>query len=505
MIRRESTSYQSEQSSEEETKLIGTEHYTLERMIEKTGGFGRIQFMILLCMFVSNIPTAFYAIGLPTLEQFPQYTWKTSSGVSYYCSRSQICFQGKPKEDIEWEIDWNNSQSIMNWVQELDLLCVPKFEIGLFGSLYFFGFALSGIFLKISDHIGRRKVIQIGCLFCCFIITYLYAFPDIYIRYIMLFLLGVIAFRLVALYILIMELCPSEYHKYVSAGYALMGNYIGVIIPYIYFKFFGRDYKNVYILAVIVTPLSFILSMFLPESPLYFYENRKMEELKKEFKVIAEFNKTTIPEEYEFVFEDGTIVDDDNKDNRHIWSMLKDRKIWINLFLAIFTFSAISFWSNLVNFHSKYFNANGYDMTFLMVHADIIGTGVALGMKRYFSTAKLIMLSFGLTTIWTVPLNFIPEVDILTTVSVVCCQFGVSMCYYLSILNISETFPPLFIAFAFSIWNLCGSMSNVFSPMIAEITHPIPMRMLFSISLLIWLLTFLNLMHSIWIENKHHR
>ena len=87
----------------------------------------------------------------------------------------------------------------------------------------------------------------------------------------MLFSLGLITFRLLALYILILELSPKKYHIYVSAGYALIDNYLGVILPYFYFRFIGNDYKVVYMFAVIAAPLSFILAMLLPESPLYYY------------------------------------------------------------------------------------------------------------------------------------------------------------------------------------------------------------------------------------------
>jgi len=489
----------------EESQLSPTEYYTLDNMIDKTGGFGKLQFMILLWMLVANLPTAFYVMGLPTLEQFPQYTWSTSSGVKYFWSRNQIWQQGKPKEDITWEIDWESTRSIKNWVYEMDLLCISKLKIGLFGSLYFLGFAISGIFLKFSDHYGRKKIIQVGCLFSWFIVTYLYAFPDLYIRYAMLFSLGLITFRLLALYILILELSPKKYHIYVSAGYALIDNYLGVILPYFYFRFIGNDYKVVYMFAVIAAPLSFILAMLLPESPLYYYEKRKLEKLRAELKTIAEYNEVQIPDNYEFVFEDGSLVNnDDNRDNRYIWRMLKDQRILLNLLVAIVTFSAISFSTNLVSFHSKYFNANGYDMSFFMIHADILGTMIAVFLRRYMITSKIMMYAFALTAAWTIPLNLIPEVDISTTIAVVSAQLFISMWYYLSILNISETFPPLFVAFAFFICHLWASMSNVFSPIIAEITHPTPIRLLFVISFGCWIIKGADVIHQ-QLTKKHER
>lgn len=91
-------------------------------------------------------------------------------------------------------------------------------------------------------------------------------------------------------------------------------------------------------------------------------------------------------------------------------------------------------------------------MAFLMMHADIIGTVIAVLLRSYhLSTKTLLIISFGVSAIFTMPLVYIPEVDWITMVSVVGCQFGISISYYLSILTVSEIFPPLFVAFAFFI------------------------------------------------------
>ncbi|CAI2367215.1 unnamed protein product [Moneuplotes crassus] len=473
-----------EDSDEEETLLTTVEYYTLDNMIEKTGGFGRLQIAILVCMLIANIPTAFYSYGLPVLEQFPDYVCTTDSGMDYRCKRNQICINGMPKESMIWGINWDSSRSINNWVDEMDLMCATKFQIGLFGSIYFLGFAFSGVFLKFSDHFGRRKIIQVGCLFSCFIVTYLYSFSGLYARYTMLFCLGALSFRLLALYILISELCPVQYRIYVSAGYALIDHYIGVLLPAIYFRFIGKDYKVIFSCAVFAAPLSFILSMFLPESPRYLYEKRKIDQLRKEFEKIAEFNRVRIPSKYELILNDGTSVeDDDNNFNRNLCKMIKNFKICMNLLVSTLTVSIVSLDNNLLQYHSKYFQANNYDVAFLMLHAEIIGTIIAVFLRKWLSTRVLIVLSFLLISACTLPLILIPQVDSTTMISVFGCQMGISMVFYLSLLNISENFPPLFVALAFFVCNLCGSMANIFSPILAEATHPVPMKIMFGASI----------------------
>jgi hypothetical protein len=59
---------------------------------------------------------------------------------------------------------------------------------------------------------------------------------------------------------------------YVSAGYAIIDHYIAVILPAIYFRFIGKDYKVIFMIAVVAAPISFLLTLLLPESPQYFYE-----------------------------------------------------------------------------------------------------------------------------------------------------------------------------------------------------------------------------------------
>ena len=42
---------------------------------------------------------------------------------------------------------------------ELNMFCYTEFEIGMFGSSYFVGFAISGVILKICDYLGRKNML----------------------------------------------------------------------------------------------------------------------------------------------------------------------------------------------------------------------------------------------------------------------------------------------------------------------------------------------------------
>lgn len=147
-----------------------------------------------------------------------------------------------------------------------------------------------------------------------------------------------------------MEVSPKPYQIYVSAGYAIIDHYIAVILPSIYFRFIGKEYKVIFILAVIAAPISFVLSLLLPESPQYYYEKlryemnipaereRSIEKLKVEFYKIAKFNGKEVPLNYQFIFENGNIIDTENSNRRFIWQMLKEKSILLNLIVTVIMF-----------------------------------------------------------------------------------------------------------------------------------------------------------------------
>lgn len=79
------------------------------------------------------------------------------------CSKQKICSEGIPKEDYRPVED---DEYIDNWVspEKLDLLCEPKYKIGLVGSLYFAGVVATILILPfISDKYFGRRYIFIIC------------------------------------------------------------------------------------------------------------------------------------------------------------------------------------------------------------------------------------------------------------------------------------------------------------------------------------------------------
>lgn len=62
-------------------------------------------------------------------------------------------------------IDWTSNYSLNNWIVQLGLYCVPAYEIGLFGSCFFFGYLCSClVFPPLADMYGRKPFVIAVCI-----------------------------------------------------------------------------------------------------------------------------------------------------------------------------------------------------------------------------------------------------------------------------------------------------------------------------------------------------
>jgi len=67
--------------------------------------------------------------------------------------------------DPKTMIDYDHRYSLFNWISRFDLECGMKFEIGLFGSMFFLGYISSClIFPPLADAYGRKRFAVGVCL-----------------------------------------------------------------------------------------------------------------------------------------------------------------------------------------------------------------------------------------------------------------------------------------------------------------------------------------------------
>ena len=115
--------------------------------------------------------------------------------------------------------------------------------IGLFGSLYFVGFAINGLYLKQSDRFGRKAIIMSGSIMQAIICYTLFFSQNYIVYYVFLFLAGFAVAKNLATYIYVTESMPEKYQVYVGAYLLAIDPFFVLVISSLYFFFGGKDWK----------------------------------------------------------------------------------------------------------------------------------------------------------------------------------------------------------------------------------------------------------------------
>jgi MFS family permease len=134
-----------------------------------------------------------------------------------------------PRETL---IDWSNPYSLNNWVNQIDLYCASSFEIGLFGSMFFFGYLISCVvFPPLADVYGRKPFVIAVCIMhtLCFF-SFLFI-PSIASFYATIFVFGAMGpLKNMIAYTHLMEFLPSKVSE-ISGFIFFMDDFLQVICP----------------------------------------------------------------------------------------------------------------------------------------------------------------------------------------------------------------------------------------------------------------------------------
>ena len=127
--------------------------------MQTVDGNGRFQkFAFLVIAFATN-STGFFYYCFSYLELMPQFTCTSAnSQTSYSCTPKEFC----DNPNISWTINYDDQRSLHNWVEKLDLVCRPQWQIGLLGSSIFLGCVITFFVPMLSDNFGRKSFFQVG-------------------------------------------------------------------------------------------------------------------------------------------------------------------------------------------------------------------------------------------------------------------------------------------------------------------------------------------------------
>ena len=202
---------------------------------------------------------------------------------------------------------------------DLQLYCLSDFKIGLFGSLYFVGFAISGILLKQADQFGRKKVILFWNFiqfFCCISLIF---WTELYAKYATIFIWGLTACKYIAIYILCTELSPKKYQVYIGSFVLSLGVLSSQVPASIYLLSGGEDIQNVLIFSIILSFIATAVSCIVPESPRYLYERKLFTQLRENLESISRINGANMNENYLFEDENSQTLVKDKLSTKSKW------------------------------------------------------------------------------------------------------------------------------------------------------------------------------------------
>ena len=91
-------------------------------------------------------------------------------------------------------VNWDSIRSLHNWMEQMDLYCTAKWQIGFLGSIYYLGFCIGAVlFAKVADTYGRKLCIRVIVLAHFIAFWPLIFTPNLYGRWAIMFVIGVIA------------------------------------------------------------------------------------------------------------------------------------------------------------------------------------------------------------------------------------------------------------------------------------------------------------------------
>ena len=221
--------------------------------------------------------------------------FQDSTGTYEGWGTEDIWVSGKLIDRDKWYVDYSDSKSFHNWMTDFEMYWDSSFMIGLFGSAFFVGFTLSGVILKQADKIGRKKIIVFGVFLQLFCSYGLYFIHNKYILYIVLFISGLSISKDYVSYIFITEIVPDRWRLLFGSIFMTSGWFIPIMASWLYYMLGGKDWKVIMLIPLIMTPISVIISLFIPESPRYLHSIGKIKEFKENIKLICKINKVDEP------------------------------------------------------------------------------------------------------------------------------------------------------------------------------------------------------------------
>ena len=214
---------------------------------------------------------AFWWNSLGFYIQDPKYVCTFTEPVSDpddVCTAKNICNDDKRIDT--WDIDWDDSNSLHNWIERLDMMCMPDWQVGLLGSAFWIGFITTMLWIpRISDVRGRMQLFRVGCVVSAALYIVLVFSKNYYLTITAIFFFGVTnTIRTIIGFVYMTELMPKSSQKVAVTIFWIIDGCIYLCVV-IYFWQISDECMPLISFGCCFMVIAALLCWFLPESPVY--------------------------------------------------------------------------------------------------------------------------------------------------------------------------------------------------------------------------------------------
>ena len=172
------------------------------------------------------------------------------------------------------------------------MACAPRYQWGLFGSLFFFAVVgASLLFTPLADRIGRKKVVIAGLWFQAIPSTLILFSTSQNFTYLLVFLMGLaMPMRVFVGFIFCMEFLPIKSTQLAAATTLGLDNLI-LMFSSLFFMYISKEWKALFGLGTIMSYIALVVTYHMPESPKFLVNKNKFQEARDVITEIAAFNQ----------------------------------------------------------------------------------------------------------------------------------------------------------------------------------------------------------------------